>query len=429
MKKMEDRVMKRVFGLVCGLMVSLLIGTLTAGADVVLDWNAIAVNTAVANKQNPFAQARYAAIVQLAVFEAVNSITHKYQPYLGTITAPADASPDAAAIEAAYQVLIAYFPASQATLYTDYLNSMSPIPDGPAKTDGIATGDAAASAMMLLRANDGSSPALFDTPGPPVPGDWQATVSCPIVNGVAVGIGFQWQKVTPFGISSASDFLLDPPPALTSNEYAKAYNEVMTVGSLNSTQRPQDRANVALFYAAASPTQVFNQAAKQVAMAQGRSLSDNARALALINMAMSDSLVASFLNKHTYNFWRPETAIHGGNMDGNPNTVGDPNWAPFITTPCFPSYPSNHGSAGNGAAEVMRRIYGDDGVSITLTNPAVPTIVLQYTSFKQITDDISDARVYGGIHFRTDQVAGEHLGRAVGKTVYKHNLRTVHGDD
>jgi hypothetical protein len=396
---------------------------------VVVDWNAIAVNTAVANKQNPFAQARYAAIVQLAVFEAVNSITHKYQPYLGTITAPRDASPDAAAIEAAYEVLVAYFPQSQPTLSAAYINSMGSIPDGPSKTDGIATGHNAASAMVLLRANDGSSPALFFPPGPPVPGDWQATVSCPMVNGIAEGIAFQWQNVTPFGIASASNFLLDPPPALTSDRYARAYNEVMTVGSLNSAQRPQDRANVALFYAASSPTQVFNQAAEQVATAQGRSLSENARALALINMAMSDSLVASFLNKYTYNFWRPETAIHAGDADGNSKTVGDPNWAPFIVTPCFPSYPSNHGSAGNGAAAVMRRIYGDDGFSITLTNPAVPTIVLHYSSFKQITDDISDARVYGGIHFRTDQVAGEHLGRAVGKAVYKQNLRPVDCDD
>jgi len=414
------RAMKKIFKLLCILMLSLVVGSTTARADAVLDWNAIAVNTAVANKQNPFAQARYAAIVQLAVFEAVNSITHKYQPYLGTITAPPGASPDAAAIEAAYQVLSTYFPASQPTLYTDWTNSMQSIPDGSAKTEGIATGDAAAAAMIALRANDGSSPPQFYTPGPPVPGAWQATPSCPVVNGVAVGIAFQWQNVTPFGIASASNFLLDPPPALTSERYARASNEVMTVGSVDSTQRPPDRANVALFYAASSPTQVFNQAAEQVAMAQGRSLSDNARALALINMAMSDSLVASFLNKYTYNFWRPETAIHAG---------GDPSWAPFITTPCFPSYPSNHGSAGNSAAAVMRRIYGEDGFSITLTNPAVPTIVLQYTSLKQITDDISDARVYGGIHFRTDQVAAERLGRAVGKTVYKHNLRPVRCDD
>jgi hypothetical protein len=204
---------------------------------------------------------------------------------------------------------------------------------------------------------------------------------------------------------------------------------VMTVGSSDSTERPQDRANVALFYAASSPTQVVNQAAHQVAEEQGRSLSENARALALINMAMSDSLVASFFNKYHYNFWRPETAIHAGDTDGNPKTEGDPDWAPFVITPCFPSYPSNHGSAGNAAAAILRRLYGEDGHSIMLTNPAVPTIVLQYSSFSEITEDISDARVYGGIHFRTDQAAGARLGRAVGRAVYKNNLRSAHDED
>jgi hypothetical protein len=412
--------MKKISKLLCVLMLSLVVGSTTARADAVLDWNAIAVNTAVANKQSPFAQARYAAIVQLAVFEAVNSITHKYKPYLGTINAPSDASPDAAAIEAAYQVLSTYFPASQPTLYADWTNSMQSIPDGPAKTDGIAAGDAAAAAMIALRTNDGSSPAEFYTPGPPVPGSWQATPSCPIVNGVAVGTVFQWQNVTPFGIRSASDFFLDPPPALTSKEYAKAYNEVMTVGGTNSTQRPPDRANVALFYAASSPTQVFNQVAQQVAAEQGRSLSENARALALINMAISDSLVATFLNKYEYTFWRPETAIHA---------AGNTTWTPFITTPCFPSYSSAHGGAGNGAAEVLRRLYGEAGHTITLTNPAVPTIILQYTSFRQITHDIADARIYGGIHYRFDQRAGARLGHAVGREVYRNNLRCTHDDE
>ena len=427
MKKMYGKPV--TLGLFGVLMLSVWFASAAQGADVVLEWNTIAVNTAVANHQNPFAQARYAAIVQLAVFEAVNAVTGEYQPYLGTITAPPGASAEAAAIEAAYQTLSTYFPNSASTLFTERANSLAQIPDGQAKSDGIATGDAAALAMIALRANDGSSPPQFKVPGPPVPGEWQATPSCPVVNGIAVGIAFQWQNVTPFGIPSVSNFLLDPPPALTSDKYAQAYNEVVTVGSVNSTQRPPDRANVALFYAASSPTQVFNQAAEQVALEQGRSLSENARALALINMAMNDSLVASFFNKYYYNFWRPETAIHAGDTDGNPNTIADPSYAPFITTPCFPSYPSNHGSAGNGAAAVMRRLYGEDGHSITLTNPAVPTIALQYTSFRQITDDISDARVYGGIHFRTDQAAGEQLGRAVGKTVYKNNLRPAHEDE
>jgi membrane-associated phospholipid phosphatase len=429
MKRMEVRAMQKTFRFVYVLLLSLLLVSAVAKADPVLDWNTIAVNTAVANNQSPFAQGRYAAIVQLAVFEAVNAITQDYHPYIGSITAPPGASAEAAAIEAAYKVLITYFPASASTLDAARASSLALIPNGQAETDGIATGEAAANALIALRANDGSSPPQFKTPGPPVPGEWQATPSCPIVNGIASGIAFQWQNITPFGIRSAKEFLLGPPPALTSEAYTKAYNEVMTVGAIDSTARPQDKADLALFFAATSPTQAFNQAARQVAEEKGGSLSENARALALMNMAISDSMVASFLNKYHYNFWRPETAIHAGDTDGNPKTEGDPDWAPFITTPCFPSYPSLHGSASNAAAEVLRRLYGQAAHSITLTNPAVPTIVLQYTSFRQITDDISDARVYGGIHFRTDQDAGALLGLAVGKAVYKHNLRAVRGND
>jgi hypothetical protein len=427
MKKIQGDPKNRILG-VC-MLIAALFGAAVAKADAVLDWNVIAVNTAVTNGQNPFAQARYAAIVQLAVFESVNAITGEYHPYLGTIVAPPGACPEAAAIQAAYHVLNTYFPMSATTLAAERAKSLASIPDGQAKTDGIATGDAAALAMIALRANDGSSPAQFKIPGPPVPGEWQATPSCPIMNGVAVGIAFQWQYITPFGIRRASDFLLDPPPALASRAYAKAYNEVMTVGGTDSTARPQDRANVALFYAAASPTQVFNQAVQQVAQERWHSLTENAQALALMNMAVNDSLVAAFLNKYLYNLWRPETAIRAGATDGNPKTDPDPNFVPFVTTPCFPSYPSNHGSAANSAAEVLRRIYGEGGHSMTLSNSTVPDIVLQYTTFEQITDDISDARVYGGIHFRTDQVAGQRLGDAIGKAVYKNNLRRMHGGD
>jgi len=408
------------------MMLALLLGSAVASADVVLDWNVIAVNTAIANGQSPPAQARYGAIVQLAVFEAVNAVTGDYQPYLGTITAPPGASADAAAIEAAYQVLSTYFPGSSSALKVARANSLALIPDGQAKNDGIATGDAAALAMILLRTKDGSSPAQFKIPGPPVPGEWQATPSCPVVNGIAVGTFFNWQNVTPFGVPSAKAYLLDPPSALTSNKYAKAYNEVMTVGSLTSAERPQDEADVVHFFQASSPTLALNEAARQVAVEKGSTLSENARALALMNMAISDSLVASFFNKYHYNFWRPETAIRAGDTDGNPKTEADPTFLPFIATPCFPSYPSNHASASYGGAEVLRRLYGEGGHSITLSNPAVPTIILQYTTFEQITDDVDDARVYGGIHFRTDQDAGGRLGRSVGTAVYKNKLRPMH---
>jgi hypothetical protein len=185
-----------------------------------------------------------------------------------------------------------------------------------------------------------------------------------------------------------------------------------------------------LFYGSSSPTLIFNLAARQVVAQEGwPSLSENARAFALINMAIGDGSFVSFFNKYHYNFWRPETAIRAGDTDGNRKTDPDPSFLPFILTPCFPSYPSNHGTLSNAGAEVLRRLYGEAGHAITLSNPAVPGIVLHYGSFRQITDDVSDARVYGGIHFRFDQTAGARLGRDVGSAVYKNNLRAVHGND
>ena len=231
--------------------------------------------------------------------------------------------------------------------------------------------------------------------------------------------------MTPFGIESVDRFISDPPPAITSRKYTKDYLEVKTVGSLTSTKRPQDRSDVAQFYAAASPGLVFNSAARQVAAEQGRSLSHNARALALLNMAINDSLITSFATKYHYNFWRPETAIRYGDTDGNRKTEGDMTFVPFILTPCFPSYPSNHASGSYGGAEVLRRIYGAGGHTIELSNPALG-LTLHYTKFKDITDDIDDARVYGGIHFRFDQEAGARLGHEVAGQVYRHNLRRDH---
>ena len=411
---------------------------IAAGADVVLEWNAIAVSTLVSQGQSPFAQARFMAITQLAVFEAVNAITGDYEPYLGTVVAPAGASADAAAIAAAYQVLKNYFPSAAANLDAAYAASLAAIPNGSAKSGGIATGQAAAAQMIALRLNDGSSPPQFYAPASTDPGVWQLTPSCPAAGGVA----FQWQNMTPFGVPSApgskawiAPFAPGPPPALTSKRYARDFNEVKRVGDASSdlTERPQDRADVARFYAAASPSFVFNLAARQVAAAEGSSISDNARALALLNMASNDSLVAAFWMKYHYNFWRPETAIRQANVDGNARTDADLSFMPYIVTPCFPSYPSNHGSASNSAAEVLRRAYGEGGHAITMANDAVPGVAFHYTRFDQITDDISDARIYGGIHFRFDQEAGADLGRDVATYVYRHNLRSAkhhgHNDD
>jgi hypothetical protein len=403
---------------------------INAKADTVLDWSHIATNALVT--QSAFAQARYMAITQLAVFEAVNAITGDYEPYLGTVVAPAGASPDAAAIAAAYRVLKNYFPLAE-TLDTSYAASLASIADSTAKTDGIATGETAAAQMIALRAGDGSSPPEFYLPESSNPGDWQTSSTCP----AAGGVNFHWQNITPFGMFPRTSrnetwfdrFMPRPPPAVASSRYAKDYAEVKAVGSVNSTARPQDRADVTRFYTASSPTFVFNQAARQLAVAQGKSLSENARALALLNMATNDSLVASFGAKYFYLFWRPETAIRAGALDDNAKTDPDVDFVPFIATPCFPSYPSNHAAGSNSAAEVMRRLYGAGGHAITMANPAVPGITLHYNTLRQITDDIDDARVYGGIHFRFDQDAGRRLGREIAGFIYKHNLRSAQDPD
>jgi hypothetical protein len=401
--------------------VTLLCTPAAARADVVLDWNAIAVGVPAGN---PFNQARIMATTQLAVFEAVNAIEGGYEPYLGTVIAPAGASSAAAAVAAAHGVLIFYVPGSAAMLNAARATSLAAIPDGPAKAAGITVGEAAAAAMIAARLNDGSAPLEFYLPTSNDPYQWQLTPGC----SAAGGILLNWQNVRPFGIAQASDFLADPPPALTSTAYAKALNEVQRVGSKTSTNRPQDRTDVARFYAVSSPAYVFNMAARQIAAAQGRSLSENARAFALINMAISDAAVVSFTTKYHYVTWRPETAIHNADLDDNPRTDADSLWEPLIVAPCFPAYTSNHASLSNGGAEVLRRLYGEGEHTITITNPTFPTLVYHYTEFHQITADIDDARVYGGIHFRFDQDSGGRLGREVGTAVYKGNLRRINKD-
>ena len=168
---------------------------------------------------------------------------------------------------------------------------------------------------------------------------------------------------------------------------------------------------------------MWNAAASQVAAEQGRSLSESARALALVNMAISDAQATVMETKYVYRFWRPETAIRAGDADGNRLTRGDPNFMPFVVTPCFPSYASAHGSSSGAAREVLERLFGARHHFITLSNPAVPGVVLQYGSFRQITQDVDDARVYGGIHFRFDQEAGGKIGQQVGAYVQRHALR------
>jgi hypothetical protein len=398
------------------------ISAATATADVVLEWNAIMVTTV--SGQNPFAQARFAAITQLAVFEAVNACTGDYESYLDpTVKAPG-ASPRAAAVVAAHGVLRHYFPGSAASLDAARAASLATIREGPAKDKGIAVGAAAAAAMIALRASDGSAPPETFMPATTDPGVWQPTPPA-----FGPGILLHWRNLTPFGIESSDQFRSEPPPVLTSQKYRKDYGEVMKVGAADSTERPQDRTDVARFYNIASASYVWNLAGRQVSAVEGLSLSENARAFALLNMAISDGLVSSMETKYSYVFWRPVTAIRAGDIDVNPRTDPDAAWTPLITTPSFPSYPSAHASASYAGRRIAEKIFGAGRLRITLSHPGIPEVILDYTAFDEITDDIDDARVYGGIHFRFDQEAGARQGRRVGAYVYRHNLQRAHGNE
>ncbi len=386
-----------------------------ASTDAVLDWNAIMQSTVAAT--NPFFEARRSAIVQLAVFEAVNAIVGDYDPYLGTIAAPPGASPDAAAVTAAHRTLVALVPLNAVTLDVLRANSLSMIPDGQSKDDGIAVGEAAAAALLALRANDGAGAVVPYTPGTD-PGDWQPTPPA-FLTALLPG----WGQVTPFGMHDGAQFRLSPPPPIHTGVFARDYNEVKKIGAVNSPDRPQDRTDVARFYALQSAVQVWNPAARQASAAQGKNLSENARDFALLAMAICDASIASFDTKYFYNYWRPVTAIRAGDTDDNHKTDPDPSWLPLIATPPFPSYPSAHATLGGAARKVLEKVNGKSQHSITLTTPALPGVVLNYSTWKEMTDDIDDARVFGGIHYRFDQTAGTLQGRRVGTYILQNYLR------
>lgn len=393
----------------------------TTSDAVVLQWNEIAVATIGA--QPPFPAARFMATVQLAVFEAVNAITGEYEPYLGTISAPPGASTEAAAITAAHGLLKTFFPAQGATLDQKRTDSLATIPDGQSKTDGITVGEAAAAAMIANRTNDGSAPPQFHMPSNSDPYEWQTTAGCP-----AGGGAFKhWPNVKPFGVESSSQFRANSPPKLTSGEYARDYNEVQAVGEMNSSLRPQDRTNVALLYNAQAVHYGWNSVLRQIASGRNDSITSTARTAAVMNMSISDAFITVFETKYFYRTWRPVTAIPRGAEDGNQLT-GPSAFTPLILTPCFPSYPSAHGAGTGSALEVLERAYGRFN-SVTMSHPNAPGIVIPYTDLRDIIDDVSDARVFGGIHFRYDQDAGERQGRDVGRYINHNELRPINEEE
>jgi hypothetical protein len=383
--------------------------------DVVLEWNQIAVGATVTAAQGPLPQIRSMTIVQVAVHDAVNAISCRYKTYL-SIRCGKPGSSDGAAIGAAHRALAGLFPAQAATLSAARAASLAA--HGVTAGDpGVALGESVADAILAKRSNDGAAQAQFPytAPGAGEPGVWVAV-------GAAAPIAPGWKEVTPW-VLNVSHIHANGPPPLYSRRWARDYNEVKELGSLTSTVRTSEQTQIAQFWLA-SPTVIWNTVARQVIQARGQDSSASARTLALMYLAAADASIACWDAKYTLNFWRPITAIRNGDTDGNVRTDADPTWTPLLTTPQHPEYLSGHSTNSAAMAIVLKLIFGDDpGISIVATSPTSPGFVRNWDRFSEGVDEVIEARIYGGIHYRTSDEDGAAVGTRIGLGVV---LRALH---
>jgi hypothetical protein len=398
---------------------------LAVHADVVLDWNVITLRTTAAAPFNPPLEARNVAIVHAAMFDAVNSIGREFHAYTVRLHAPEGASPDAAAAAAAYFALVQLYPDQKQMLNDAYDASLASIPDGPGKKTGLTLGEGVAARILKMRDSDGAAAAITAIYTPGVgPGFWLPT---PPGNRPALDPG--WGSVRPFLLDEGSQFRPGPPPALDSRRYTRDFKEIVEMGSSTSATRTQPQTDLARLWVATGP-QNWNPAARQVAISQGLTLSQNARAFALLNLAGADAFIACWDSKFAYNQWRPVTAIRAADTDGNPDTVEDPLWTPLLVTPPFPDYIAGHTIFAGVAQKVLEHVFGKrPGVVITLTSASAPGVVETYSTFGDIADGVVDARVWGGIHWRTSSERGLEVGQQIGRWAVRRFLKPIHGDD
>jgi hypothetical protein len=422
----------------CSVVVLLLSSPGRADADPVIEWNATALSAAFAGGLDSLEfgcvdalhESRMMAMMHVAIHDALNAIDRRYQPYAFDGNAP-DASPDAAVAAAARDVLVATYArlpgeigltpdAAIGLVEAAYATALASIPDGSAKSEGIRIGRAAAAAIVALRAHDNAElPFIVDTyvPGSN-PGDFQFIPGFgPIVAAP------DWGQVTPFVLRSSSQYQPKAPYAVNSKKYAADFNEVKSLGDVNSTTRTPDQTEIAMFWVEGSP-QGWNRIARTVASAHGLDPWENARLFGLLNMASADAYIADFENKYLYEFWRPITAVRAGETDGNPDTTGDPNWMSLMEIGPVPEYPSGHSGQGGAMSEVLARFFGDR-VSFSTTSTMAPGATREFTRFSDAAVENGNSRIYVGFHFRHAVTEGIKLGTKVGKVAFNHYLRPV----
>jgi hypothetical protein len=400
--------------------------------DAVLEWNQIALDATVKAGQGPLPQIRTMAIVHVSVHDAVNAIAGTYKTYLRIHAEPAGASPEAAAIAAAHRALAGLFPLQANDL--GLLRAASLEAHGLTEADpGVAFGDALAAFILAIRASDGAAQAQFPytAPGAGQPGVWVpiGPADDSRIQSLAAAITPGWGHVTPWILRKGSQFRPGGPPSLGSRRFARDYNEVKDIGSLASTTRTTEQTEIARFWLA-SPTAIWNGVARQIVQAQDLDLSSAARAFGLLYLAGADASIACWDAKYIFNFWRPITAIRNGDLDDNARTDPDPLWLPLFVQPQHPEYVSGHSTNSSAMATALMMLFGDDpGVAIVATSPSNPGFERHWATLSEGVEEVVDARIYSGIHYRTSDEEGARLGLRVARFVVNHALRPAkHGD-
>jgi hypothetical protein len=404
------------------------LGTGISHADEVTDWNVIMFQAAHVANTNPLVTTRVAAIVQASVFDAVNGIERRYAPIHVTADAPRGASQRAAAVEAAYASLLLLFPSQQTTLDSQRAISLAGIASGRAAEHsesiqrGISWGDQVAAAIWAWRNTDGFTPTPPPFFGVVAIGEWRTTSP-----GVPFA-GLQFSYMTPWSIHTPSQFRPAGPPALASTQYATDFNETKLWGSLTSVVRSPDETLYSLFWNASTAPYYWDQIAISLGTAHHLNFSENARLLALTNVAMADAAIGCWEAKAHYLFWRPITAIHEPTDTAiNPATSPDPTWNTLFATPVHPEYPSGHSCVSGAAGRVLANYFGDRN-SFSVTSDVMLGVTRFFSSISATNDEIRNARVFAGIHFRTATNVGQALGTNVADWVQTHSLLPVHGE-
>ena len=392
-----------------------LMAAATARADAVTDWNVIAIRaTETAGAPVPV-QTRAMSLVHAAIFDAVNAIEGRYSAYAVEFQPGPQASAEAAAAAAAHGVLERLYPLQKPIHDAALASSLARIPESDARTQGLRLGHEVAERIFALRKDDGASaqvPYQFSSG----PGVYQATP--PMNANPALP---QWRYVRPFVITAAGQFAWPGAPAVGGSVFARDFNEVKRLGGRVSVERTLEQTAVAIHWAG-SEVPPFNAVARAVAAAKGLGLVDSARLFALLNMAMADSLIAGFEAKYAVNFWRPVTAIRNAGLAGNAAIAADASWEPLLVTPPHPEYLSAHCLGAGAAVAVLQHVFGGDRLATSFVYPPLG-VALKWQSFSQIAKEVEDARVWGGIHYRSSVEHGTQVGRQIGEYVIRSTMQ------